>query len=232
MRFRVVALLAAAAPADAAARLVCGSRCAAGQGIPVPCPRARLLDAGRMQAARPRDFAFDSVRGFHPDAKPGGGGGAAAARSPAPRGRPARATRSRAPPAASCSRWAAATGSAPARSPTDTRSGYPRVLTAGHCVIESDTGEFATNWMFIPAFDLAPTYTCASDEVRLLDRRRRCRRDRVRHGRRLQRHGGHARLGLRGRGRWRQAANSTAQLDTTVGGTSRSTRAGGGAARR
>ena len=45
---------------------------------------------------------------------------------------------------------------------TDSRTDYSLVLTAGHCAVDADTGEFATNWMFIPAFDLNPTYTCAS----------------------------------------------------------------------
>ena len=45
---------------------------------------------------------------------------------------------------------------------TDSRTDYSLVLTAGHCAVDADTGDFATNWMFIPAFDLNPTYTCAS----------------------------------------------------------------------
>ncbi len=45
---------------------------------------------------------------------------------------------------------------------TDGRSGYSVVLSAGHCTVDETTGEFATNWMFIPSFDTAPTYTCAS----------------------------------------------------------------------
>jgi V8-like Glu-specific endopeptidase len=36
------------------------------------------------------------------------------------------------------------------------------VLTAAHCVFDQKSGRFATQWMFIPAFDLTPTYTCAS----------------------------------------------------------------------
>jgi hypothetical protein len=36
------------------------------------------------------------------------------------------------------------------------------VLTAGHCAIDETNGQFATNWMFIPAFDTAPTYTCSA----------------------------------------------------------------------
>ena len=34
------------------------------------------------------------------------------------------------------------------------------VLTAGHCASENDGSTKATNWMFIPSFDTAPTYTC------------------------------------------------------------------------
>jgi V8-like Glu-specific endopeptidase len=44
----------------------------------------------------------------------------------------------------------------------DTRADTSMVLTAGHCAIDEKTGIFATNWMFIPAFDTAPTYTCAN----------------------------------------------------------------------
>ena len=47
---------------------------------------------------------------------------------------------------------------------TDSRTGYSLVLTAGHCAVDADTGEFATNWMFIPAFDVSPTYTCAEHD--------------------------------------------------------------------
>ena len=42
------------------------------------------------------------------------------------------------------------------------RPGYSLVLTAGHCAIDETDGRFATNWMFIPAFDTAPTYTCSA----------------------------------------------------------------------
>jgi hypothetical protein len=42
------------------------------------------------------------------------------------------------------------------------RAGYSMVLTAGHCAVDETNGQFATNWMFIPAFDTAPTYTCSA----------------------------------------------------------------------
>ena len=38
---------------------------------------------------------------------------------------------------------------------------YSTVLSAGHCVFDAVDG-WATNWMYIPDFDDAPTYTCAS----------------------------------------------------------------------
>jgi hypothetical protein len=38
----------------------------------------------------------------------------------------------------------------------DSRSTYTTVLTAGHCAIDETTGEFATNWVFIPSWDTKP----------------------------------------------------------------------------
>jgi V8-like Glu-specific endopeptidase len=35
------------------------------------------------------------------------------------------------------------------------------VLTAGHCVFDDRTDTFATNWLFVPAFDSAPTFDCS-----------------------------------------------------------------------
>ncbi len=43
-----------------------------------------------------------------------------------------------------------------------TRAGYSTVLTAAHCVYDQKKGTFATQWLFIPDFDAAPTYTCAN----------------------------------------------------------------------
>jgi V8-like Glu-specific endopeptidase len=45
---------------------------------------------------------------------------------------------------------------------TDSRTGYSVVLTAAHCVFDQRRQIFATQWLFIPAFDLSKTYTCAS----------------------------------------------------------------------
>jgi V8-like Glu-specific endopeptidase len=42
------------------------------------------------------------------------------------------------------------------------RAGYATVLTAAHCTYDQKRQRFATQWMFIPDFDVAPTYTCAN----------------------------------------------------------------------
>ncbi len=41
-------------------------------------------------------------------------------------------------------------------------AGRALVLTAGHCVYDDVKDAFATNWMFVPEFDTAPTFTCDS----------------------------------------------------------------------
>ena len=38
----------------------------------------------------------------------------------------------------------------------DSRNGYSLVLTAGHCAFDESAGEFASNWIFIPAWGSAP----------------------------------------------------------------------------
>ncbi len=41
------------------------------------------------------------------------------------------------------------------------RPSYSTVLTAAHCTFDQKRQKFATQWMFIPDFDVTPTYTCA-----------------------------------------------------------------------
>jgi hypothetical protein len=117
----------------------------------------------RMQAAVPRDFAWDSVHGFHivPKAKPGSGGGITGASWPNGTGLVYKATGKV---------YFQMNGSGWICSGTalqDSRSGASLVVTAGHCVYDEENGNgslngFATNWLFIPEFDSSPTYTCAN----------------------------------------------------------------------
>jgi hypothetical protein len=41
-------------------------------------------------------------------------------------------------------------------------NGVSIVMSAGHCAYDAADGGFARNWMFIPDFDGAPTYTCGN----------------------------------------------------------------------
>ncbi len=112
----------------------------------------------RMASAVPRDFVFDPGRGFQPERKPSppvtsdtttgsswtGGGIMLKATG-------------RVYFSMGGSNWICS-GSVI----NDGRTDRSIVLTAGHCVVDETTGDFATYWMFIPSFDTKPTYTCAS----------------------------------------------------------------------
>jgi V8-like Glu-specific endopeptidase len=109
--------------------------------------------AARLASAAPRDFVFDAARGFVPRAKPGGGGGSGSSWNGG--GLVLQASGKvyfeMGGGAYVCSGSVA----------TDTRSGYSLVLTAAHCAYDETNEAFATNWLFIPNFDGAPTFTCA-----------------------------------------------------------------------
>jgi V8-like Glu-specific endopeptidase len=218
MRFRVVVVLAALL---LLALLPASFAAAASPQAAASHSRAHVLaywTPARLQAARPRDFAFDSVRGFHPDAKPGGGGGGGGtvtgASWPASASDPITRATGRVVFSMGGGDWICSGSVA-----TDTRSGFSTVLTAGHCVVDSDTGEFATNWMFIPAFDLAPTYTCANATygcwtATALVARREFATAGAFNDTAVTHDWGFAVVAGGGK-----QANSTSQLDTTVGGT-------------
>jgi hypothetical protein len=44
----------------------------------------------------------------------------------------------------------------------DGAAGRALAMTAGHCVYDDVKDAFATHWLFVPAFDTAPTFTCGS----------------------------------------------------------------------
>ena len=114
----------------------------------------------RIRNAIPRDFVRQSNGRFVPAAKPGGGGGGGKAVGGAS--------------------WAGGDTivKQSGRVLFHLRSGdyicsasvvddggdaaYSVIVTAGHCVYDEDNHEFATMWLYIPSFDTAPTYTCAS----------------------------------------------------------------------
>ena len=44
----------------------------------------------------------------------------------------------------------------------DAKAGYSVIVTAGHCVFDEAADVFATNWVYMPRFDLDPTYNCTT----------------------------------------------------------------------
>jgi hypothetical protein len=112
----------------------------------------------RIKNAKPRDFVFDQAKGtYKPAAKPAppSGGGTVTGASWTGAGDILKGT-GRVLFTLGGSDYICS-GSVVAESNT----GRSIVLTAGHCASENDGTTKATNWMFIPSFDTAPTYTCA-----------------------------------------------------------------------
>jgi hypothetical protein len=111
----------------------------------------------RLASAIPRDFAKSGGK-FEPKAKPprppGGGGGAVTGASWT-QGGAILARSGKVFFTMSGVRYVCSGSVA-----NDTRSGFSMVLTAGHCAYDEVARRFATNWMFIPAYDTAPTESC------------------------------------------------------------------------
>jgi V8-like Glu-specific endopeptidase len=165
MRLRVPALMAAlfllaALPGTAGAR----------GGDAARSEHDRILaywTPARIASAKPRDYVMTPAGHLVPAAKPpgtpggggggGGGGGTVTGKSWTGSGaieiRSGRVLFSDADGSWICSASAISDGSA-----TDS---YSLVLTAGHCAFDGHGG-WASNWLYIPDFDDAPTYSCDS----------------------------------------------------------------------
>jgi V8-like Glu-specific endopeptidase len=157
MRRRLVVIAAAF---TLLALWVPGGAAADSPGTAAQAERTRILaywTPGRIATAIPRDFVRDGAGQIVPRAKPGGttssavkgaswtGDGIVEQRS-------GRILFTMGGVNYICSGSVVADGS--------TTNGYSTVLTAGHCVWDAVDG-WATNWLYIPDFDDAPTYTCA-----------------------------------------------------------------------
>ena len=104
----------------------------------------------RMAAAQPRDFVKENGK-FVPRAKPGGSGGNVTGRSFGGNGE----VRDRVGKVyfhMGGGDWQCS-GSVVS---DQGRAGFSMVLTAGHCAIDESTGEFASNWLFMPSWDRQP----------------------------------------------------------------------------
>ena len=115
--------------------------------------------ADRMKAAVPRDFVRSADGRFSPKARPPGGSGDVTGASWTGGG--AVVNRTGKVYFEMGGSGYVCTGTAA----TDSRSGYSVVMTAAHCAYDETArgamSGFAQNWLFIPSFDTAPTFTCA-----------------------------------------------------------------------
>ena len=106
----------------------------------------------RIAAAKPRDFVREGSK-FVPSRKPGGGGGGASvtgqsfAGNGEVRDRVGKVYFHMGGGDWQCSGSVVSDGG---------RSGFSMVLTAGHCAIDETSGEFASNWLFMPSWDRQP----------------------------------------------------------------------------
>ena len=126
----------------------------------------RIVDywtAERMASAKPRDFVR-TARGFEPAAKPprpGGSGTTVTGASWTKGGAVAQAV-GKVYFSIDGGYWQCSGSVA-----TDHRSGFSLVLTAGHCAYDEVNGQFATKWMFMPAWDEQPaTFATACSDSR------------------------------------------------------------------
>jgi len=109
--------------------------------------------AERIAGAKPRDFVKTADGKFVPKAKPGGGGtGASWIGGGTVVGRTGKVLFTM-----DGSNWVCS-----ASAVNDSRSDFSLILTAGHCAYDETNGAFATNWIYVPSFDTAPTFTCAN----------------------------------------------------------------------
>jgi V8-like Glu-specific endopeptidase len=134
--------------------------------------RARVMaywTPQRMANAKPRDFVFDPVRGYTPAAKPPGtggpgGGGGGGGTTTIVTGKSYTSTNAAVYRITGRALFTIGGGDyiCSGAAVADTSNATSTILTAGHCTMENDGSTWATNWMFIPEFDAAPTYSCAS----------------------------------------------------------------------
>lgn len=112
--------------------------------------------AERMASAIPRDFVRTDAGSFKPLAKPGTGGGNVSGASWTKGGQILK-TSGKVFFTMSGTRYVCSGAVA-----DDNRTGYSLVLTAAHCAYDETNRVFASDWLFIPEYDSAPTSTCAN----------------------------------------------------------------------
>ena len=111
----------------------------------------------RIKSAVPRDFVRTGDK-FNPKAKPPSGGDGATTGASWTKGGAILKGSGKVYFSMGGGNWVCSGSVA-----TDSRTGKSLVLTAGHCAYDEVGEAFATNWVFIPEYDTAPTLTnCAN----------------------------------------------------------------------
>jgi hypothetical protein len=109
----------------------------------------------RVAKAIPRDFDYDAkTKSFRPSARPNAGGAGTSSTTLGAswnNGGEVLGTTGKVLFAMGGSYWVCSASVA-----DDTVSGRSIILPAGHCAYDETNGAFATNWMFVPAYDSAP----------------------------------------------------------------------------
>ena len=119
-------------------------------------PAVAYWTAARIANAIPRDFIRTSSGRFIPAARPGGGGGVTGKSwtgGGAVLQQSGRVLFTLSGVDYICS----------ASVVDDSRSGYSTIVTAAHCVYDEAADVFASNWVYMPRFDLDPDYSCATN---------------------------------------------------------------------
>jgi V8-like Glu-specific endopeptidase len=113
----------------------------------------------RIANAKPKDYVMTASGKLVPYARPGGGGGSGSSTGSSWTQNGAIETRSgRVLFHQGTGDWIC---SASVVNDGGTNDGYSIVVTAGHCAYDGTDG-WASNWMYFPNFDDAPTYSCGS----------------------------------------------------------------------
>lgn len=113
----------------------------------------------RIANAKPKDYVMTASGKLVPYVRPGGGGGSGASTGSSWTLNGAIETRSgRVLFHQGSGDWIC---SASVVNDGNTNDGYSIVVTAGHCAYDGTDG-WASNWVYIPDFDDAPTYSCGS----------------------------------------------------------------------
>ena len=112
--------------------------------------------AERIASAKPRDFVKTANGKFDPKAKPPPPGGGNSTGASWTQGGPVVGRTGKVLFTMDGGNWVCS-----ASVVNDGRTSHAVILTAAHCAYDEVNHVHATNWIYVPSFDTAPTFTCA-----------------------------------------------------------------------